>query len=652
MKNLFLLIAIIAINLSLTAQNYEVKSPDNKLIATITLNETISFVVNYNDKMVAEAKDISLEISNRQILGISSKLKNKIHANVKNRIEAPLSTKSSVINDEYNLLTLQFKDNYALEFRVFNHGAAYRFITSINKDVIVKKENVSLNFDASSAVYFPEEESIVSHNERLYKYSNIGDIIDNKFCSLPLLVQSNGTNVLFTESDLEDYPGLYMEKEGSNSFGTLHPKYVLKTVPTLDSPDRNFTIEKEADYIAKTNGKRSFPWRIMIIGEDKDLIESTLVYQLSSPSKIDNIDWIKPGQIAWDWFNANNIYGVDFESGLNTQTYKYYIDFASENKIKYVVLDEGWSKTTLDITSPADNIDVKELIRYGKEKGVDIILWMLWEPLDKDIAGILALYKSWGAAGIKIDFLQRADQYMVNYCSRVAKEAAKLKLLVDIHGTYKPSGLNREYPNVLTFEGVKGNENNKWGQDITPDHNLTLPFIRMVAGPMDYTPGVMSNTQITDYHISFDRPAGQGTRCHEVAKYVIFESPLQMLCDTPSRYKREKETLNIITQIPVVWDATKVIDAKISDYLVVARRSGDNWYIGAMTDWTARDFDIKLDFLSEGDYEVQIMQDGINANKFAEDYKLINTTVNKKGSLKAPLAKGGGWIAVLKKHKK
>lgn len=649
MKNLFLLIAIIAINLSLTAQNYEVKSPDNKLIVTITLNETISFVVNYNDKMVAEAKDISLEISNRQILGISSKLKNKIHASVKNRIEAPLSTKSSVINDEYNLLTLQFKDNYALEFRVFNHGAAYRFITSINKDVIVKKENVSLNFDASSAVYFPEEESIVSHNERLYKYSNIGDIIDNKFCSLPLLVQSNGTNVLFTESDLEDYPGLYMEKEGSNSFGTLHPKYVLKTVPTLDSPDRNFTIEKEADYIAKTNGKRSFPWRIMIIGEDKDLIESTLVYQLSSPSKIDNIDWIKPGQIAWDWFNANNIYGVDFESGLNTQTYKYYIDFASENKIKYVVLDEGWSKTTLDITSPADNIDVKELIRYGKEKGVDIILWMLWEPLDKDIAGILAQYKSWGAAGIKIDFLQRADQYMVNYCSRVAKEAAKLKLLVDIHGTYKPSGLNREYPNVLTFEGVKGNENNKWGQDITPDHNLTLPFIRMVAGPMDYTPGVMLNTQITDYHISFDRPAGQGTRCHEVAKYVIFESPLQMLCDTPSRYKREKETLNIITQIPVVWDATKVIDAKISDYLVVARRSGDNWYIGAMTDWTARDFDIKLDFLSEGDYEVQIMQDGINANKFAEDYKLINTTVNKKGSLKAPLAKGGGWIAVLKK---
>lgn len=652
MKNLFLLIAIIAINLSLTAQNYEVKSPDNKLIVTITLNETISFVVNYNDKMVAEAKDISLEISNRQILGISSKLKNKIHASVKNRIEAPLSTKSSVINDEYNLLTLQFKDNYALEFRVFNHGAAYRFITSINKDVIVKKENVSLNFDASSAVYFPEEESIVSHNERLYKYSNIGDIIDNKFCSLPLLVQSNGTNVLFTESDLEDYPGLYMEKEGSNSFGTLHPKYVLKTVPTLDSPDRNFTIEKEADYIAKTNGKRSFPWRIMIIGEDKDLIESTLVCQLSSPSKIDNIDWIKPGQIAWDWFNANNIYGVDFESGLNTQTYKYYIDFASENKIKYVVLDEGWSKTTLDITSPADNIDVKELIRYGKEKGVDIILWMLWEPLDKDIAGILAQYKSWGAAGIKIDFLQRADQYMVNYCSRVAKEAAKLKLLVDIHGTYKPSGLNREYPNVLTFEGVKGNENNKWGQDITPDHNLTLPFIRMVAGPMDYTPGVMSNTQITDYHISFDRPAGQGTRCHEVAKYVIFESPLQMLCDTPSRYKREKETLNIITQIPVVWDATKVIDAKISDYLVVARRSGDNWYIGAMTDWTARDFDIKLDFLSEGDYEVQIMQDGINANKFAEDYKLINTTVNKKGSLKAPLAKGGGWIAVLKKYKK
>lgn len=650
MKYFFLTINTIVICLSLSAQSYDVQSPNKKLAVNIKLNNTISFSANYNGNLVAEAKNISLEIENQAILGQAPKVMSEKQESVYNTINVPVATKSSIIIDEYNLLRLNFKGNYALEFRVFNHGVAYRFITALSKNSIVKTENVNLQFDANSSVYFPEEESIITHQERLYKYSTIGEIKENKFCSLPFLVQSKGTNILFTETDLKDYPSLFMRKKDENSFETLLPKNILKTIPSKEYPDRDFSIEKEANFIAKTNGKRSFPWRIMIIGEDKDLIESTLVYQLSSPSVINDTNWIVPGQIAWDWFNANNIYGVDFESGLNTQTYKYYIDFAAKNKIKYVVLDEGWSKTTLDITSFADNMDVKELIRYGKEKGVNIILWMLWEPLDKDITGILTQYKNWGAAGIKIDFLQRSDQYMVNFCRRVADEAAKLKLLVDIHGTFKPSGLNREYPNVLTSEGVKGNENNKWGHDITPDHNLTLPFIRMVAGPMDYTPGAMGNAQKIDHHISFDRPFSQGTRCHEVSKYIIFESPLQMLCDTPSRYIKEKETVDIITQIPVVWDATKVIEAKISDYLVIARRSGDNWYIGGMTDWNARDFDIRLDFLSDGLYDVQIMQDGINANKYAEDYKITTATVSKDSNLKAQLSKGGGWIAILKKR--
>lgn len=650
MKYLLLSIAMLAFYLPVSAQQYLLKSPDQKLSVNIDTQGGISFSVDYKNNQVVKATDIAMELVGGNTLGTAPKLKHTSEKSIKNRINAPLSTKSSVINDEYNLLTLNFKGNYTLQFRAYNHGFAYRFVTSINRDIVIKSETVNLNFDKTSSIYFPEEESLVSHYERSYTYSKIGDIEEDKFCSLPFLTQSKNVNVLFTESDLDDYPCLFMKKTGATMFGALLPNYVLKSSPFPGNEDRSEVIEKEADFIAKTVGKRSFPWRVLIIGEDKDLIESTLVHQLASPSKLSNIDWIKPGQIAWDWYNANNIYGVDFESGLDTRTYKYYVDFASDHGIEYVILDEGWSKSTTEITASNDILDVKELIRYGKEKGVGIILWVLWKPLDKNLVEILSEYKNWGAVGIKVDFMQRADQYMVNYYKRVAQEAAKLELLVDFHGAYKPTGLQREYPNVLTFEGVKGNEHNKWSQDITPDHNLIIPFIRMAAGPMDCTPGAMANAQLVNHHISFQRPVGLGTRCHELSKYVIFESPLQMLCDTPSRYRKETETVQFITQIPQVWDETKVLEAKVSDYLVIARRSGDDWYVAAMTDWTARDFEVKLDFLAEGEYAVQVMQDGPNANKYAEDYTLTKSSVKNNGLMKAALAKGGGWVAILKKR--
>ena len=649
-KFVFLLIAF-TFDAFLPAPQYFIKSPDQQLSISVNINKNISFAVEYKNSLLLNANRITMEINGDEVLGLAPILINRSEESIKEQIYAPLSTKSSVINNEFNLLTLTFKDNYKLEFRAYNHGVAYRFVTSIPNDIIVFSETVDLNFDKGSSVYFPEEESIISHYERSYKYSRIGDIDVGKFCSLPFLIESpDGLKILFSESDLDDYPGLFMKKTGATTFSALFPKYVLNTTPFPGREDRNEVIEKEADYIARTVGDRSFPWRVFIIGEDKDLIESSLMYQLASPSKIENTDWIKPGQIAWDWYNANNIYGVDFESGLNTDTYKYYIDFASDNGIKYIILDEGWSKSTTNITAPADNLDVKELIRYGKEKGVGVILWVLWKPLDQDLSGILTKYKNWGAVGVKVDFMQRSDQYMVNFYKRVAIEAAKNELVVDFHGAYKPTGLNREYPNVLTFEGVKGNEHNKWSHDITPDHNLTIPFIRMAAGPMDYTPGAMANAQMVNHFISFERPIGQGTRCHEVSKYIIFESPLQMLCDSPSRYKKEIETVQIIVQIPQVWDETKVLEAKISDYLLLARRSGDNWYIAAMTDWTAREFDVKLDFLPPGEYDVQIMEDGPNANRFAEDYRLIKTSVKNNEVMKAVLEKGGGWVAILKKQ--
>jgi alpha-glucosidase len=378
-------------------------------------------------------------------------------------------------------------------------------------------------------------------------------------------------------------------------------------------------------------------------------VESNLTYQLARPQAINNTDWIKPGKVAWDWYNANNIYGVDFESGLNTATYKYYLDFASKNGIEYVILDEGWTKSTTEILDFNPDIDVPELIRYGKEKGVDLILWVLWKPLDANLDQILETYKSWGVKGVKVDFMQRNDQYMVSSYERIAKKCAELELLVDFHGAFKPSGLRRVYPNVINYEGVKGSENNKWSSDITPQHNVTIPFIRMAAGPMDYTPGAMSNEHLKNYKTSFERPMSIGTRAHQVAMYVVYEAPLQMMCESPSRYYKEQESVDFIVQIPTLWDETVVLHGSIGNYIAVARRKGDNWYLGAMTNSTARELDFDLSFLQEGTYKMEVFKDGVNAGRFAEDYAIETAEVNRNSKVSAKMAEGGGWTAIISK---
>jgi alpha-glucosidase len=372
---------------------------------------------------------------------------------------------------------------------------------------------------------------------------------------------------------------------------------------------------------------------------------------LAKPNVLKNTDWIKPGKVAWDWYNANNIFGVDFKAGLNTATYKYFIDFASKNKIEYVILDEGWTKSTTDILDFNPAMDVKELIRYGKEKGVGIILWVLWKPLDANLLPILQTYKSWGAKGIKIDYMQRNDQYMVNSYEQIARECAKLEMLVDFHGAFKPSGLERMYPNVMNYEGVRGNENNKWSDEITPEHTVTIPFIRMAAGPMDFTPGSMINKEPKNFSISFTRPMTLGTRAHQVAMYVVYEAPLQMMCESPSIYYQEQETVDFITQIPTVWNETKVLHGSVGNYIVVARKKADQWFIGGMTDADARELPIDLSFLGDGNFSMEIYADGVNVDTFAQDYKIETLDVSKNSRITAKMASGGGWSAIITKKR-
>jgi len=630
------------------AQSFEIKSPDERIKLVVNLNETISWSVTLGGEQIIEKAQVGIDFSSGVDFGIEPKVKNHEIRNFSSLIRPAVPHKDAVIKDQFTELTITFRDKYSMNFRAYDDGVAYQFVDNGKSEREVISEKMALTFPKGSKSFFPKEESMYSHNERLYLDKSLNDIASDEFCSLPVLFNTGNAKVLLTETALHDYPGMFIRGNSTTTVDAIFPKYVLESVDSEEFPDRNQEITKEADFIAKTSGKRAYPWRVfMISDDDRTFVESNLTFQLSKPSTIQNTDWIKPGKVAWDWYNANNIYGVNFKSGLNSSTYKYYIDFAANNNIEYVILDEGWTKSTTEILDFNPEIDVPELIRYGKEKGVEIILWVLWKPFDKNLTQILETYKSWGAKGIKVDFMQRNDQYMVSSYERIARECARLELLINFHGAFKPSGLRRTYPNVINYEGVRGSENNKWSKDITPDHNVTIPFIRMAAGPMDYTPGAMNNRQEANYAISFERPVSQGTRAHQVAMYVVYEAPLQMLCESPSRYYEEQETVDFISQVPTTWDETIVLHGSVGDYIALARRKGDKWYIGAMTDWTPRDLLVDFSFLGEGSFKMKAFEDGTNADRYAEDYRLKTSEVNKNSQITVRLATGGGWAAII-----
>lgn len=637
----------VLLSLGVFARDYLVTSPDGKIKVTVSVDSQIKWSATVNNQSVFANNTLSLDLGTA-VLGVNPKVVSAKTTSVNETVPTVVAVKSKNISNYYNQLNLVFKPNYAVSFRLFDNGIAYRFETTMKEELTVKNEEVGLNFSGDFGVLFPEETTVYSHYERLYLDQKISSLNAGRFASLPTVVKAdNNIKIGITESDLFDYPCLFVEATGKAAFKSKFPKVILKSEPKGDRDIQNVV---EADYIAKTSGTRTFPWRVFMIStEDARLVENQMVYLLSRECRIADPSWIKPGLVAWDWWNENNIYGVDFKAGLDTKTYKYYIDFASKYNIPYIILDEGWTKSTTNIKESNPDLNLQELIAYGKSKNVGIILWCLWNPLDADMDAILDLYAKWGAKGIKVDFMARSEQYMVNFYERAAKACADRKLLIDFHGAFKPSGMLRAYPNIINHEGVKGMENNKWSKDITPEHDVTLCFTRMLAGPMDFTPGAMINKNEKDYAISFSNPMSLGTRCHQVAMYVCYDAPLQMLSDNPSNYYKEAETTAFISKMPTVWDETKVLDAKMGDYILMARQKGSNWYLGAMTDWSARSLEVDLSFLGDGTYEIEIMQDGVNAEKSCNDYKRIVKRVTKADKVKIDMAKGGGWAAICRK---
>ncbi|GAB6008699.1 glycoside hydrolase family 97 protein [Dysgonomonas reticulitermitis] len=635
-----------------SANDYIITSPDNKIKVTVSDGKELTWSIQYGNEVLLKPSRIALSIKeSSRILGINTSAPKVSRRTVDETFESVIPTKFRQIQDHYNEMSLSFKDNYAVTFRVYNNGAAYRFETNIASPKIhVENEKVEFNFGNKYDTYWPKEASpnFITHCEGDFDYIQLSDIPNQKYAYLPIYLSSEfGTKMVVMEADLFDYPNLFLAGTAGTTLNGVFPPVIFEKKIKKNS-DRNEEIIRNADYIAQTNGTRNFPWRLLIINaDDKSLLENNLVYQLSTPSVAGDKSWIKPGRISWDWWSTLNVYGVDFEAGVNTQTYKYYIDFAAEYGLEYILLDEGWSAGTWNIREPNKDVDVQELIRYGKTKNVGVVLWALWNPLYEDIEGILDLYKQWGIKGVKIDFMQRNDQDMVNFYENVGKAAFERGLLVDFHGAFKPSGLQRKYPNVMTFEGVYGLEHNKSSHDISPNHDLILPFTRMVAGPMDYTPGATVNATENDFHMNFIHPMSQGTRAHQGALFVVFESPLQMFADSPSNYYKTPDFTSFIARIPTVWDETKAIEAEAGKYLTIARRSGDKWFVGSLTNWDQRSLKITLDFIDNKKYKIDILKDGVNANRYASDFKIENAEVFKGQTIEIKMAKGGGWAAIL-----
>jgi len=660
MKNaitILLLLFFLNLSFSQKKQDFTVKSPNGKIEVKINVDDKISWTISHEKDVILAPSEMSMTLDENIVLGKNAVVLNSKKETVNTSFETPLYKKKSVQNN-YNQLTLNFKNDFSIEYRVFDDGAAYCFITKKKKDITVKSEEVVLNFDQDYNTLMPyvrdlrnPKDPFISSFESHYENKKISEFKKDTLAFLPFLIDyKNHKKAVFLEANLEDYAGLFVTNNKNNSgFESRFSKYPLKEI-NGGFNYLNKLITERADYLVKTRGTRSFPWRAIVISEnDADLANNDMVQKLAEPSKIKDVSWIKPGKVAWDWWNDWNIYNVDFKAGINTQTYKYYIDFASKNKVEYVVLDEGWSVET-DIMKHNPNVDLEALIAYAKERNVGIILWASWMAIHDKAEAVFDNYAKLGVKGFKVDFIDRDDAKMVNSVYDIAQRAANHKLIIDFHGMYKPTGIQRTYPNILNFEGVKGLENNKWTpNDDVPLYDCTIPFIRMMAGPMDYTPGAMQNATKSEFKPSNSNPMSQGTRCHQLALYTIFEAPLQMMADSPTAFMKEQESTDFIAKVPTTFDETVSLNGEVGKYISIARRKGNTWYLGSITNWDSRDITIDFSFLEKGKkFQAEIFSDGLNADKAATDYKREIITIDSTTKLTYRLASGGGLAMIIK----
>lgn len=642
---------------------FTLSSPDAGLTSTITIGNQVTFTLENKGRTIIAPSAVSMTLQSGEVWGSGGvkALKHLKDKSVDERIPSPFYKRAEV-RDHYNQLTLTFKGNYSIVFRMYDDGLAYRFVTTRKDAFTVTAERAEFRFARDFDTFAPYsslsgsndinsfEPQFRSSQENLYTCAKATQLDPRRLIMMPMLVTlDNGARLCIAEADLENYPGMFLnaDPETPQMRGVFAP-YPAEEVQGGHNKLQMIVTGRE-QYIARVEGARSFPWRTFIVTtDDTQLVDNDMVYRLAAPSRVADVSWIKPGKVAWEWWNNWGLYDVDFRAGINTETYKYYIDFASKHGVEYVILDEGWAvKYECDLMKVVPEIDLPGLLKYAEERNVGIILWAGYYAIARDMENVVKHYAAMGVKGFKVDFMDRDDQKMMDFMYRLADVCARERMMIDYHGCSKPAGLQRTYPNVINYEAVFGLEQMKWSSASTDmvTYDVILPFIRMVAGPMDYTQGAMRNSLKGAYTPNYANPMSQGTRCRQLAEYVVFHSPLNMLCDSPSNYMREQECIRFIASVPTVWDDTKVLDGRVGEYVAVARRAGDEWFVGAMTDWTARELTLEIPVDGNGRYEVEIFRDGINADRAAQDYKREVVALPADGKLTLRMAPGGGWAA-------
>ncbi len=640
------------------AKDYRILSPDGRTEVVVSVDRDIRWKVSRDGQTVILPSEMALVLDDGTVLGVSPRVKSAKTASVDKAFPTPVYHKSE-IRDCYNQLVLKMAGDFSVEYRAYDTGAAYRFITSRKGGMTVKDECVNFRFDKDYAAFIPYVNDNRGGERYCYSFESyytevpMSRMVDDSLSIVPYIVDlGSGKKVAVMEAGAEDYPGMFLKintadrQSLAGEFAPYPLEYGLRgryTVPV-----------RRADYIARTEGTRTFPWRVLAVADrDIDLLENDLAQCLAPECRLEDVSWIKPGKTSWEWWSGIHVTGVDFRAGINTETYRYFVDFSADNGLEYILIDAGWSAGSLMNVRPG--LDLKAIVDYAASKNVGVVLWCHASSAEAEAAQAFPHYAQMGVKGFKVDFFDADDQRMNGVMYKLAALAAENHLILDLHGM-KAFGIQRPYPNVLNFEGVKGLENCQWTAvvngrpvDDIPRYDVTAPYARMLIGPMDYTPGAMDNAIARSYHADSSSPMSMGTRVHQMAMYSIFDAPYQMLADSPSKYKREQECTDFIAKVPTVFDRTVGVDGKVGEYIVVAREKDGVWYVGAMTDWTPRDLEIDFSFLDEGTYQADVFADGINADRAAEDYRHSSLQVVSGDKVRVHLAPGGGWTAILRK---
>lgn len=656
MKKLLLVICFISIYVSVWSKDtLQVFSPSGKICVKVWMDEQLTYHISHDNKTIMKPSIIDMLLENNPSLSANNEIRSSIIKKIEEQIISPVPEKRKIIPDVYNLLSITFRQPYKVEFRVYDDGVAYRISTLFKDTIYIKNEVAVFSFPGQPSAYFPQmkksSNADIFHTsfEEEYPLKRLDSLSEGTLGYSPILVVPEyGPKIGITESDLEDYPGMFLEGTDASKLKGIFAGYPLEEQKSGGAYPQ-MIVTKRTPYIARTAGTRNFPWRVMLIAEeDKDLPGNDIVYRLAAPSRIGDASWVKPGKLTDEWITDINLFNVPFKAGLNTASYKYYIDFAKRFGFNRIMMDAGWSDNN-DLFKINPDINMDTLVAYAKKNDIKLSMWTLSMTLDRQLDSALNQFNKWGVDFIMTDFIDRDDQKAVNFFHRVAKECAKNKIMIMYHGAFPPKGFNRTYPNAVAREGVLGSEYNMWSDRVTPGHDVTLPFTRMLAGGFDYEPGLLNNATEKGTRPVAGVVTSPGTRCHQLSMFIVYDSPMQIFSGNPSEGMREPEFMELLGSLPTTWDETIIPQAKVGEYIVTVRKKGNDWFIAGMCDWTPRDIDITFDFLDDENYEATICKDGINADRYAADYVIQKEMVKKNDVINIHLAPGGGFLIRLDK---